>query len=354
MERQDHRLAPGAVARAVLVTLGLVTLAWLLWSARDILFIVFFGVLVALFLSVFVDPLVERGLRRVVAALIVLAALAGLVTAFFMLLWPTIREQLGVVAQDLPRAAEEIGTWVQRQYQAVAGSLGEEDAAMEDRLRQNLTEELGTVLGGALPVLNTALGALAGALVVLMTGIYIAVDPRPYRHGLERLLPPRHRARLGDALARTASGLRGWMVGTAINMVVVGAITGVGLWLLGVPAAIALAVIAGLLEFIPVFGPVLSAVPAVAVALTVSPVTALWVALLYTGVQQLEGNLIAPVVMRGAARLPPALTILFQSFMAVIFGFLGLLLAVPILAAGMILVQALYVEPMEARGAAAD
>ncbi|MBW3534709.1 MAG: AI-2E family transporter [Gemmatimonadetes bacterium] len=353
MEGHNDRLAPGAVARAVIVTLGLVALAWLLWSARDIVFIVFFGVLVALFLSVLVDPLVERGLPRIVATLLVVLALAGLFAGCFVVVWPTIREQLGVVAQDVPRAVDDLVTWVQRQFEAVSGQLADGDVDMEARLRENLTQEMASILGGAMPVLNTAMGAVAGGLVVLMTGIYIAVDPDLYRHGMERLLPPRHRARVGEALSRTASGLRGWMVGTAINMVVVGTITGIGLWLLGIPAAIALAVIAGLLEFIPIFGPILSAVPAVAVALTVSPMTALWVALLYTGVQQLEGNVITPVVMRGAVRLPPALTLLFLSFMGVIFGFLGLLLAVPILAAGIILVRALYVEPLEERSAAA-
>jgi predicted PurR-regulated permease PerM len=124
------------------------------------------------------------------------------------------------------------------------------------------------------------------------------------------------------------------------------------LWLLGVPAAIALAVIAGVFEFIPIIGPILAAVPGIAIALTVSPLTAVWVTLFYIAIQQMESNVLTPIVMRGAVRLPPALTVLFQTLMAVVFGFLGLLLAVPILAVVMVLVKTLYVEPMEKAAAA--
>jgi predicted PurR-regulated permease PerM len=193
---------------------------------------------------------------------------------------------------------------------------------------------------------------VAGILIVLFGGLYLTIEPSLYARGVARLVPPRNRERVAEALLASGRALRRWMAGTAVNMVIVGALTTVGLLALGIPAALALGLIAGLLEFVPIFGPVIAAVPALAVALIISPVHALWVLLLFLAIQQLESNVITPLVMKGAVRLPPALTMMFQVLMAVLFGFLGLLLAVPLLAATVVLTRRLYVEPLEAAPAA--
>jgi predicted PurR-regulated permease PerM len=349
MERTNRPLAPAAVARAVLITLGLIALALLLWAGRNVLFVLFFGLLVGVFLTVFTDRLVQWGVPRVLSVVVVLAVVAGSVGAFSVLLWPTVREQLSMLGRELPEVVEEIAQWTQTQYREATGRMGEPPVDLEEQVRGTLTAQAGAVIGGAVPIINTALGAITGILVVLVIGIYTAVDPDMYRRGVERLIPPRHRPRVVEAMDRTGHSLRRWMIGTLINMVIVGTGTAVGLWLLGIPAAIALGVIAGILEFIPIVGPILAAFPAIFVALTVSPMTAVWVTVFYLVIQQVESNVLTPVVMRGAVRLPPALTVFFQTLMAVIFGFLGLLLAVPILAVVMVMVKTLYVEPMEGK-----
>lgn len=343
----ETRLAPAAVARAVLITLGLIAMAILLWAGRNVIFVLFFGLLVGVFLNVFTDRLVEWGVPRILGVVLVLLATASLLVAFSILLWPTVREQLAVLGRDLPQAAADVGRWLEAQYRDMTGRVGQPDADLEAEFRETLSGQVGVVVGGAIPIINTAVGAVAGLLVVVVVGIYTAVNPGLYRGGAQRLIPPAHRPRVTEALDRTGQSLRRWMIGTLINMVLVGLMTGTGLWLLGIPAAVALGVIAGILEFIPIIGPIIAAVPAIAVALTVSPITALWVTLFYVVIQQIESNVLTPVVMRGTVRLPPALTVLFQSLMAVVFGFLGLLLAVPILAVVFVLTQTLYVEPME-------
>jgi predicted PurR-regulated permease PerM len=348
MAQTDTRLAPTSVARAVLITIGLIALALLLWAGRNVLFVLFFGVLVGIFFTVFADRLVDWGVPRAVAVVAVLLGTLVVLAAFLMLVWPTVRDQLTMLGRELPQVADDLRDWFEAQYRAVVGRVGETPGDLEEQVRTGLSEQVGAVIGGAIPIVNTALGAVAGALIVLAVGIYTAIDPGLYRRGVQRLVPPRHRPRTDLALERTGHSLRRWMVGTLINMVLVGLMTGIGLWLLGIPAAIALAVIAGVLEFIPIIGPILASIPAIALALTVSPTTALWVTLFYVVIQQVESNVLTPVVMRGAVRLPPALTVLFQTLMAVIFGFPGLLLAVPILAVVMVMVKTLYVEPMEA------
>lgn len=343
------RLPPTIVARNVMIAIALVATAYLLWQGRDILFVMFFGVLVGVLLSVFTGWLERLGLPRLLALALVVLGVVGLSVGFWVLLWPVLAEQLSTVGRDLPEAARQAADWFESQYRSIAGQVGEQPGdEVEERIRDRLGDQVSTLVGGALPILNSALGAITGLLLVLVVGIYTAARPDLYRKGFLRLVPPHHRDPVADALDRSGHSLRRWMIGTLFNMLLVALLVLPGLWLLGVPAAIALAVIAGLFEFVPFIGPILAAVPAIAVALTVSPTTALWVALLYTVIQQIEGDVIMPVVMRGAARLPPALTVLFQAIMAVIFGFLGLLLAVPILAVLMVVVEALYVEPLEA------
>lgn len=346
----EHPFAPRVVARSVLIAIGLSALAYLLWQGRDVFFILFFGVLVGVFFSALTDWVERWGLPRLVALGLVLLAGLGVTAGFWMLLWPTLTEQLSTLGRDLPRAAESIVEWVEAQYRAVRGQVDVAGPRLEERLQERLGDQVGAVLGGAMPIINNAVGAIAGAFVVLVVGIYTAARPGVYRRGLVRLVPPHHRDRANQALDASAHSLRRWMIGTFISMVLVALLVLPGLWILGVPAAIALAVIAGLFEFIPIVGPIIASLPAIAIALTLSPMTAVWVTLLYVVIQQIEGDVITPLVMRGAARLPPALTVIFQSFMVVIFGFLGLLLAVPILAVVMVLVETLYVQPMEASG----
>ncbi|HUH13137.1 MAG TPA: AI-2E family transporter, partial [Longimicrobiales bacterium] len=237
--------------------------------------------------------------------------------------------------------------WLQAQYQALTGESVTSFEDLDARARGRIRDEMATIVGGALPLLNTMLGGLLGIFVIVAAGLFAAVEPGVYVRGAERLMPPRVRGRVERALREVGHTLRWWMVGTAAAMLIIGTLTTVALWLLDMPAFVALGILAGLLQFIPMIGPLLSAVPAVAVALIISPAKVAWVIVVYAGIQFVESNFVTPLVMREAVHLPPALTLLFQALMAVIFGFLGLLLAVPILAAALVLVRTLYVEPME-------
>jgi predicted PurR-regulated permease PerM len=151
-----------------------------------------------------------------------------------------------------------------------------------------------------------------------------------------------------------AAVLRRWLVTQLIAMATIGSITTVVLLVLHVKAAFALGVIAGLLEFVPTVGPIMSAIPAIAMAFLDSPEKALTVALAYVGIQFLENHLLIPLLMKGGVDLPPVLTILAQALMAVLFGFLGLMCAVPLLAAVMVAVRMLYVDAVIGKGAVAS
>ena len=192
--------------------------------------------------------------------------------------------------------------------------------------------------------LTSTFAAVAGLLLVLVLTIYVAADPGTYHKGLMHLFPHSTRSRAGEVLSVMASTLRRWLRTQLIAMVAIGVVTTVALFILGIPAAIPLGILAGLLEFIPTIGPVLSAIPAVLMGFVISPEKALTVALVYGAIQMLENHLLIPMLMKEGMDLPPALTILAQALMGMIFGFLGLLVAVPILAATMVGVKMLYVE----------
>lgn len=331
------------VAKATLVVIGLWALACGIWLARDVLFVSFFALLVASFLSIFVEPLHARGIRRSISAPLVLAAFLATVILLFVFTWPTLRAQFIMLQEQLPPAIAGAQQWIQDQVAAVIGSFGDPDG-MEERVRTTMSDELSGLIGGTLPLLNNALGAFTGLILVLAAGMFIAISPRTYMHGLIVLIPRSHRRRAGEVLPQAGVAMVQWMKGIAMGMLIVGTISTIGLWLIGVPAALALGLIAGLLEFIPYIGPTISFIPPIVVALTISPEKALWVVGLYALVQGLESNLIMPLLMKKMVELPPALTLLFQALMATLFGFLGLLLAVPILATSKILIEQLYVE----------
>lgn len=343
--RTGEPLTLGLIARGTLVVLLLFGLASVIWLARDVLFIAFFAVLAASFLSLVVDPLEKRlGLRRAIAAPLALATIIALFAILVAFTWPILQEQFGTVRTQLPAAMERAQDWTSEHVSSLTGSLGPAGDDVQERMRARATEEFADLIGGTIPLLNTVLGAMTGLVLVVFAGLFMAIDPRTYGFGLLRLVPATRRLTAMRVLEDIGETLRRWMAAQAAAMVLVAVLTAIGLAIIGVPAWLALGVIAGILEFVPYVGPALSFIPAIAVALAVSGNKALWVIGLYAVIQFVESNFIVPLLVKGAVKLPPALTLLFQAMMATLFGFLGLLLAVPILAAGKVVVKELYVD----------
>jgi predicted PurR-regulated permease PerM len=194
------------------------------------------------------------------------------------------------------------------------------------------------------PFLSSTLAVFAGIILIVFLAIYIAAEPDVYHGGLMHLFPHHARKRAGEVLSAMATVLRRWLVTQLIAMLAIGTITTGVLLALDVKAAFALGALAGLLEFVPTIGPILSAIPAVAMAFLDSPDKALAVALAYGAIQFIENHLLIPLLMKGGVNIPPALTVVSQALMAMLFGFLGLMVAVPLLAAILVPVKMLYVE----------
>lgn len=342
----------------------------LFWRTRNIILTVFLGVLFAIAVSAGADRLQKFRIPRAIGAPLIVLAFLGLLGAFGTWVGPTVRQQTTELRIKLPEALDKLEQWVQGQGGGVIATvLGVPDADSVARAARNgqrsaaqvqvvtekkpegLRERLTGQLSGAgryfLPVLGSTLAVVAGLLLVLFVTIYVAVDPGLYQRGALRLLPPRNRERAGVVLGAIGGTLRKWLVTQLIAMIAIGVVTTGVLLALDVRAAIPLGILAGLLEFVPTLGPILSALPAIAMGFVDSPEKALFVTLAYVAIQFLENHILIPVLMKEGIDLAPALTIVVQAVMAIVFGFLGLLVAVPLLAMVVVCVRVglLHEEP---------
>lgn len=349
------------------MVVGLAVVLLLLWHTRSLMLTVFLGVLFALAVSSGADRLQRYRIPRGVAAPLLVLAFLGVLGAFGTWIGPTVRTQTRELKTKLPEAIGKLEAWIQSRGGGVIATItgldddgapkrpaagadsgtvvvppgqGEESSSLRDRLLAQL--------GGAsrffLPVLSSTLAVGAGILLILFLAIYLAIDPGLYRRGLLRVVPRKSRPRADKMLSTIAVTLRKWLVTQLIAMVVIGVVTTLVLLALNVRAAVPLGILAGLLEFVPTLGPILSALPAIAMGFVDSPEKALAVTLAYVGIQFLENHLLIPILMKEGIDVPPALTIVAQALMAIVFGFLGLLVAVPLLATVMIAFRTLSGE----------
>lgn len=269
------------------------------------------------------------------ALVIVLLTIVG--TLSLWLVAPEFSRQVTELLQRLPEALDHLRSRLQR-YRFTRMVLNELPASSQ------LIENLPLLLAHARGLVFTTVSVLIQAIVVVFLGLYIAAEPRLYREGVLHLVPIHRRTRAREILQTIAYTLRWWLIGQAITMVVIGTVTGLGLWLIGIPLALMLGVLAGLFNFIPNFGPLISLIPAMLLALTISPAKAFWVLMLYIVAQSFEGYLLTPMVQRRAILLPPALTISVQVLMGWLVGALGVMFAAPLTAVLMVFVKMAYVE----------
>jgi predicted PurR-regulated permease PerM len=313
--------------------LVLVAAVALLWALSDVVLLVFAAILLAVLLRGAAQLLVRLVGLPINLSLAVVVILALLIVAGFAWLFgPRFISE----GQQL---VKEIYSYVGQMQVRYAHSFWFE------ALRHLTSGQSGLSIVPLAPKLLTVTFGTAGGLVLLIaTALYLAVSPRLYVRGAMLLVPPQRRRRAEEVLKSLGHVLRYWMLGQLIDMAVVGALSTLGLALLGIPLPLALGALAGLLTFVPYLGALVAGIPAVIVASTVGPASILWVVLLYTGCHMVEGYLVAPLVTRRTVRLPPAVTLLSMVILGELYGFLGILVATPLAAAIILLVQELYVR----------
>jgi predicted PurR-regulated permease PerM len=325
------------VVRATGIAIGLILLTLVLWQLGFVFLLVFAAILVAIFLRALAMLISDRTPLGPGASLATVLCVLVLVTAGFgMYLTPRLTEQASQMKDTLPNAWSRVEDYVRTLPfgDQIVNQAGGENGVLTGEAVQSKLPRLFSV---------TFTGVVQFAFV-LITGIYLAARPQPYIQGILKLLPGKHRGRACEFLSATGYTLQWWLIGQAIIMILVGAATATGLALLGVPLALMLGVIAGLLDFVPNIGPIIAAVPGVLVALLSGPETALYAALLYFAIQQLEGYVLTPLVHKQTVSLEPALIITAQLGFGLTVGALGVLLATPLVAVALVAIKMLYVE----------
>ena len=379
-ERVRRRRAPGFrsadVLRTAALVIGMYLLVQLFKFAHPLFLTAFLGVLFGLALSAGVDGLRRWRAPRGVGAPLIVLTFIGLLVGFGAWMAPTLHEQGVELRRRLPDAIDRVEVWINARRNGVIGMLlsglsteARVDSAsttkpsaqpvpsvpalpgvpaVPDTANATLRNRIGQRMSGAtrflFPFLSSTLEAITGILIIVFLSIYIAVDPAMYHRGIMLLFPQRKRQRAGEVLSAIAAALRKWLITQLFAMLTIGSVTTIVLLVLRVKAAFALGLFAGLFEFIPTVGPIVSALPAIAMGFLDSPEKALYVMIAYVGIQFFENHMLIPLLMKGGMNLPPALTVFSQALMALTFGFLGLMCAVPLLAATVVAVKMLYVE----------
>lgn len=332
------------VLTAVFIAVTVVGLLLFLYGTAEVLLLLFISILLAVALRTTSHWLhTHMALSENLALVVVCLGVSLVVILFGFLIGPRLVQQFDQLAQQLP---ESLTTLESQLSQTPLGSQ------LLDQLPDNLTWSSVLDSGGqsqnwfarVTGVVSATVGVIANLVLVLFTTLFFAIEPQTYINGVAQLVPPERRDRTRQVLEAVGDTLWKWLVSRFISMLLIGVLSTVGLALLSVPLALTLGIIAGLMAFIPMIGPIIALIPAVLVALLQSPQTALWVLLLYLGIQSIDNYIFTPIVVKRTMRMPPALVIVAQLLAGVVFGQLGLVLAAPLAAAGMTLVKQVYVR----------
>jgi len=403
--RDPGSLKTRDIVRVLALIFGFYILLRLLWVAHPVVFLFFLGVLFGLPLAMGADWLEKRKVPRALGVTIILAAFIGLLTGAGVWMAPILRTQSRELQVRLPEAMDKIDAWLGHRANGVLGMLFNEESTADSarmaagqrvdsavpaalsavvtdstsdsaaavvpgavvrtttrthevevggNLRREITRQFRGAQHSFLRVLTSTFAVSGALLLVLFIAAYIAVDPALYHGGVLELVPLRERDRAAIALTRLATTLRRWLVTQLIAMLIIGTVTTVFLFTIHVKAALPLGILAGISKFIPIVGSIFAAIPAMAMAFIDSPHKALLVAIGYFVIQFVENHLLVPVLMKAGVNLPPAMTLGIQALMSVLFGFLGLLVAVPLLAAILTIVKTMNASELREISAEAD
>lgn len=340
------------IVATIFIVLGLV----FVWEIRGTLMLTFAAVILVVLFTMPVRLLIRRfQINRFVA---ILVSVIGFFAALGLIGMPVLRTiiiQFDTLATEIvPQGLEEARASITRQDVVAAiplldGVIPENatDLINDDLINQfisQVTDAVGRLGGTVLPVVGGVANTILSALIIFFLSMYLLAEPDLYVNGIIKLTPIWYRERMLVVLQRLDATLRAWLTVTFVSMVVVAILTGLGLALLNINEWLALGVLAGLLSFIPNFGPLVALVPSVAVAIVQAQENVIWVAVVIYGVSFFQSQVVSPVLASERMNMPAILILLGQIIFGFFFGFLGLMLAVPLSACFAVLIDEMYVK----------
>ena len=313
-----------------LIFVAVAILPLLVWYLFDVILIAFGAIIVAMLLWLGAEPFLRwLSLRQGIALALSGLLIVMIVGAIFVLFGTRVAIQLQDVFQRTASGASGVA---QTFRQSEWGSLALNHIAGSDF---SLTDLLGSFLSSSV---------LEGVVIAVISGIYLAAQPRLYLDGLIQLLTPEAHTRAAERIEAIGNALRLWLIGQLIQMVIIGALAMIALLLIGVPSALALGLIAAVGEFVPYVGPIVAAIPAILVAMSVGPTAALWTVGAYIAINQVEGHLVIPLIQRHFVFIPPAVILLGIVAVTELFGPASFVFAAPLSVVIFIAIKVFYVR----------
>ena len=331
--------------RAVLLAAALLVLGLLFRELLTLMLAVLMTIIIAIPLAAGATRLERYRVPRALGVLVGLLAGLGVIAAVLAIVIPAFADQTEDFVNAVPGTVESLEDRVRDVTNERPSELGDRAQRFARRYTDNPARLIGPLTSIGLGVA----GVLGGLVLMLVTAYFMAVRPQPLVDGALRLFPPDRRGKAERVMYRLREAWVGWLQGVLVDMLITGILFYVGLKIVGLDYAIVFAVFAALLVVIPYFGAIVGALPPVLYALTVSPGKALLVMVVYLIVQQIESNMLIPLVMAKRVRLHPALIAIGVVLVGQLFGLVGLFVAVPILSAVVICTEEFWVRPLEER-----
>ncbi|MBG1243136.1 AI-2E family transporter [Nostoc sp. NZL] len=323
--------------------IAIVLSLYILWQIREVLLLMFAAVVLATTLNRLAKRFQRFGMRRGFAVLLAVAIFLAGVVGFFWLIVPPFAQQFQELTYQVPKGFGRFNSWLDALRTRIPPELVPYIPDINSLIQQ-AQPFVNRVLGNSFAFVSGSLEVVLKILLVLVLTGMILADPVAYRKVFVRLFPSFYRRRVDGILDKCEVSLEGWITGAFIAMFVVALMSLVGLSILGIKAALALAILAGFLNLIPNLGPTISVIPAMAIALLDDPWKVVAVLILYFVIQQVESNFITPIVMAQQVSLLPAVTLIAQLFFVTFFGFLGLFLALPLTVVAKIWLQEVLIK----------
>lgn len=337
-------ITPADLYRTVGLAAGLALAALIAQALSTLLLGVVLALILSLPLAAAADAAERRGLSRLAGASAAVLVLGAALTGLGFALVPEFVRQLTQFADRLP----SILTGVQHRLVNIKGIHVGNLSAQLSSFVHGYTQHPQRLIGPLGQASGTAAVVLAGLVVIAVVAFALAVNPDPVLAAALRALPPAQRGPAREVLARVRAAWLGWMKSVLIDMLVLGGLLWAGMALVGLPFAVGFAVFSALMTVIPNYGSIISAIPPVLAGLSQSPGEGLLVLLVYVIVNQIEGNLLLPLIMARTVDMHPAVVAIGVLVVAALFGIIGIFVAIPLISLATILVQALWIEPQEA------
>ncbi len=327
---------------------------YFVYQVRAIILVLLLTLLFSVLISGPVDYLARRGVGRGIGTAIVLTVLAVVLALIGLSLGSVVESQVRELVEQAPTLLSD----VQSQLEQLRNRLGLETGFFQPDPQQILDSARSFLSGGTFSTFVSVGASVASVLsfgvVILIATIYSVARPSPLVNGLVALFPAGRRQRVRQILFEMYKAVQRWFLGQLVSMTIIGLLFTIGLSIIGVPYALLLGLLSGLLAFVPFVGPLISVIPPILLALVEDPIMALWVIAAYGVVQFVEGNIVQPVVMSRAVSLHPAVIVFAILIMGTLFGFVGVFFAIPLVAALHVLVIELWIKRMNSLGTDPD